>query len=409
MEPCGEILPHFHHLYKTYLRNDLVSASSEAEVEKVRDSDLPLEEAWPIFERAWRRTKYTGYGENARRALEKVFGEKDITLESLRRMQERLPDFTDPEVYYGFYRDAGIAARIAHIDWRLADLVSGAHRLLEGQRLAVGLAGLHAVTSRADVEAMARLAGRSVKSADDYLGVCRHLLEAQMRYDPVCFKDNSAYLRAIDFAAPERAAAARLFDRLMSEADYRVDVAGGETVLSDWLFDEFMNLAREFDLPVQVHTGHLAGNAGDIRGANAALLQPLIDRHGGVRFDLFHGNWPYGGELLFLVKNYPNVAMDLCWVHIIDPVYTVNLLEQAISSVPHGKIHGFGSDVGGGEPDFAWAHCETARDNTAAALARLIDAGYLTFDDAAQIAQDVLFNNPNEFFRLGLSMDKSAG
>jgi hypothetical protein len=32
----------------------------------------------------------------------------------------------------------------------------------------------------------------------------------------------------------------------------------------------------------------------------------LLDLHRDVRFDLFHANWPFDDELMFLVKNYAN-------------------------------------------------------------------------------------------------------
>ena len=123
--------------------------------------------------------------------------------------------------------------------------------------------------------------------------------------------------------------------------------------------------------------------------------------HQDVRFDLFHANWPYGDELMFLGKNYPNVEIDFCWANIIDPIYCQRLFQQALSAVPHGKVHGYGSDFGGCA-DRAWAHAEIARDNIAIALSELVDADYLGLDDAREVARAWLFGNANEFFGLGL-------
>ena len=162
-----------------------------------------------------------------------------------------------------------------------------------------------------------------------------------------------------------------------------------------------MRMARDMDLPVQIHTGHMAGLRNDIVKANAIGLTSLIELHPNTRFDLFHANWPYSGELLFMAKNYPNVAIDFCWTNIIDPIYCQNMFKQALSSVPHGKIHGYGSDYGG-SVDRAWAHASIARDNIAIALSDLVDIDYINLDDAKQIARMWLFDNPNEFFRLGL-------
>ena len=67
--------------------------------------------------------------------------------------------------------------------------------------------------------------------------------------------------------------------------------------------------------------------------------------------------------------------------------------------MPHSKVHGFGGDYGALE--FACGHLSVARDNIAAALAEMVDDGWMGLNDARQVAADWLFNNPNEFFNLG--------
>ena len=155
------------------------------------------------------------------------------------------------------------------------------------------------------------------------------------------------------------------------------------------------------DMLVQIHTGHMAGIRNDIAKTNAVGLTSVLELHRDVRFDLFHANWPYSGELLYLAKNYPNVTIDFCWANIIDPVYCQEMFKQALSSVPHGKIHGYGSDFLG-HPDRAWAHAGIARDNMAIALAEMVDMEYLGLDDAKEVARAWLFDNANAFFGLGL-------
>ncbi len=120
-----------------------------------------------------------------------------------------------------------------------------------------------------------------------------------------------------------------------------------------------------------------------------------------MQFDLFHAKWPYSGELLYLGKNYPNVALDFCWANIIDPVYCQNVFKQALSCVPHGKIHGYGADYAG-TVERAWAHAQIARDNIAIALSDMVEMEYLDLDEAKEVAYGWLFGNANEFFRLGL-------
>jgi hypothetical protein len=94
--------------------------------------------------------------------------------------------------------------------------------------------------------------------------------------------------------------------------------------------------------------------------------------------------------------------MDFCWANIIDPVYCQRLFQQALATVPHGKVHGYGSDYGG-NPDRAWAHAQIARDNIAIALSGLVEMEYLDLDEAREVAHAWLVGNADAFFRLGVA------
>jgi len=49
----------------------------------------------------------------------------------------------------------------------------------------------------------------------------------------------------------------------------------------------------------------MAGIRNDIAKTNAVHLTPVLELHRDVRFDLFHGNWPYMGEYLYLARTTP--------------------------------------------------------------------------------------------------------
>ena len=127
----------------------------------------------------------------------------------------------------------------------------------------------------------------------------------------------------------------------------------------------------------------------------------MLELHHQVQFDLIHGNWPYMGDILFLTKNYPNVVLNLSWLHIIDPLYAKEMLERAVVSVPHSKVHGFGGDYHD-LPEYSAAHLKIAREVIASSLADLVERGWLQEDEALNVAADWLFNNPNRFWKLGL-------
>jgi hypothetical protein len=153
---------------------------------------------------------------------------------------------------------------------------------------------------------------------------------------------------------------------------------------------------------VQVHTGHMAGIRNRVDKANAAHFAPVLELHTRVQFDLFHGNWPYMGDILFLGKNYPNVRLNLCWLPIIDPIYAQELIKRAVVTVPHNKLHGFGGDYWDA-PEYTVAHLTIGREVIAAALADLVETSWLEEQEAICLAADWLFNNPNSFYRLGLA------
>jgi hypothetical protein len=150
----------------------------------------------------------------------------------------------------------------------------------------------------------------------------------------------------------------------------------------------------------------MAGIRNDIAKTNAANFIPVMELHSDVRFDLFHGNWPYMDEFLFIGKNYPNAYLDLCWVQSIDPIYAVELMKRAVVTVPHKKLMAFGGDCGC--PEATIGHLIMARDNVACALSDMMDNGWINMREAMEIATDWFFNNPNEFFKLGFEPFKAV-
>ena len=390
-----------------YFRSDLVSASSDEDVLFLEDTGRSLEERWPVLEKAWKRTCYTGYAEVTKRTLAKFYGEEALTLDALRRMQGKLLDTSDPQVFDRILEEANIAARLediytGHEDHDAKAVLDGTFELPPRSRLTISLLGYHAIRSYEEVRALIAPLGRRVTSLDEYLEACREIFQGCKAFGAVACKDQSAYNRAIDYGNPTRAQAEEIFNWLVADPRRSASYPDGIKPLDDYLFHAFMRMARDMDLPVQIHTGHMAGVRNDIVKTNAIGLTSLLELHQDVRFDLFHANWPYSGEILFLAKNYPNVAIDFCWANIIDPYYCQEMFKQALTSVPHGKIHGYGSDFGGGAVERAWAHAQIARDNIAIALSDMVEMEYLDLDEAREIAYAWLFGNANEFFRLGL-------
>lgn len=387
-------------LSTSYVNSDLASAVGMPTVERIADEKLPVQERWPDFERAFRAARFTSYGNSVRRAMVKLFGSDEITLDRVPEWQKMIPDYSDEKVFESIIAESHVVARVTDNWPPIREIVDGTFRPLPNQYMAIPLPEFHGMKNRLDFGSAEAATRQTVTSLDEYLAMCFSVFTAWKDAGAVCFKDQSAYGRQIAYEMPPRADAERIFNRILADPRYSAEYDPYASPLSDYLMHAFIRMAREMELPVQVHTGHMAGHRNDVAKTNAAGLRSLLEVHRDVRFDLFHANWPYAGDLLFLAKNYANVSIDMCWAYAIDPIYCKDLLKRIVVTVPYTKVHGYGTDVGGSHPHMVWAYSEEARDIIAAALSELVAEEYISVDDSLEIASAWLYGNARRFFGL---------
>jgi uncharacterized protein len=396
-----------------YLVSDLWSAgATDAEIAQLQDGRIATADKWDLFSRLWRKCEHTAYARVTKRMLKESFGIERLSLAALERLGIALHART-AEDYLSVLSNCGVRAVIADMLFPppaeksvryygnpvLRDFLKGGINLPPDWRPVLNLPYFHELRFRDFIDSVESMSKVCITSLNNYEEAMHAIIAKARECGVVALKDQSAYRRPIDYTSPTCHEAELLFNRLLS--DPRNQLAWPDArPLDDYLFQRFMEFAREFDLPVQVHTGHMAGMRNRVDKAEAGLFAPVLERHRQVRFDLFHGNWPNMGGLLFLAKNYPNAAINLCWVTMIDPLYSIDLLKRAVMSVPHSKIHLFGGDFFH-VPELAAAHLGLAREVAATALADLVEHGWLAEEDALVLAKDWLFNNPNGFYRLG--------
>ncbi len=388
-----------------YAQGDLRTVASERDVAFIRDPSRPLDERCRRFVELWPLMEQTGYARVTKRLLRDLYGESDVTEAALERIGRVLPDLRDEATYRGIVTDSGVRCRIVNnwIDMSerldIARFLDGLGLLDGVDRFVIPLPEYHAVRCLGDVERLGGQLGRSETTLDGYLDACAGIFRHMKDRGAVAIKDQSAYSRSLGYDSTTRKVAERLFARISDDPRERLGWPEAKP-LDDFLFHSFMRVARDLDLPVQLHTGLVMGGTDAISEADAVRLTNVLELHRDVRFDLFHGNWPFEGMWLYLAKNYPNVALNFCWAHMVDPRYAEKTLLRAIVTVPHAKLHGFGSDYAD-VVEYAAAHLEIARDNIAAALAAHVGSGWLGHGEATQVAADMLHNSPNRFYRLG--------
>jgi predicted TIM-barrel fold metal-dependent hydrolase len=147
---------------------------------------------------------------------------------------------------------------------------------------------------------------------------------------------------------------------------------------------------------VQIHTGFHEGNENLLSNTNPLNLTNLFTEYRNVKFDLFHGGYPFIGESSALAKTFPNVYLDLAWLHLISPYVARGALSEWIDTVPSNKILGFGGDYVFVEGSYG--HSIIARENVSKVLIQKVENGELKLEYAKSLAKKILRENAINLF-----------
>ena len=221
------------------------------------------------------------------------------------------------------------------------------------------------------------------------------------------FKVGIAYQRDLVITDATRHDAERAFIRIRNRKTFHDGIqqnsgavnAREARPLADYLFHRLMQRASDEDMPVQIHTGFLAGCWGSLAGTKALHLIPVFERYRHVRFDIFHASWPWTSELGAIAKNYPNVYPDMCWVWSMNPTESERTLAEWLDGIPFNKIFAYGADTG-----LPWCNVGysfQARLGIARVLEQKIQAGYFSGSTAEEVASAIMLRNGEEFYGLG--------
>ena len=209
-------------------------------------------------------------------------------------------------------------------------------------------------------------------------------------------KTGLAYSRILHYENVERKIAEEVFNKLMNE-NVDFDFANVKP-LQDFMMHRVIQNAKTKNLPVIIHTGLQTGSGNIIENSKPTHLVNLFQLYPEVRFVLYHGSYPYGGELAAIAKNFRNVYIDLCWLYIISPSYAERYLHEWLETVPVSKIMGFGGDFRNIENTYG--HLYFAKQIISKVLIDKVANGYFSESEAKKIANMILYENARNFYNL---------
>jgi len=379
----------FFHFFSHYASCDLVSAGFPAgRLEFLRDPGEDLAARWELFELFWRRIEHGAYARVIRLALAELYDTHEVTFESVRALTEKLRAENAPGIYRRVLREK------ANIDIALLD----AGRQDDDLDLFATVCRFEefvALSNRDWVKWVEAHHDGAVHSLADMVSLMGKAFELAVDKGLVAVKFGHAYCRSLKCGRPDASAAERALNAVLSVD--KPDPSSSEIrAYEDYMIHEIIRRATDFDLPIQFHTGLQEGNGNVITNSNPTHLTGLFLEYDRAKFVIFHGGYPYVSEAAVLAKTFPNVVVDMCWLHGICPSVARRALDEWLETVPANKIFGFGGDYIFVEGTYGASRL--ARRNVAAVLSGKVADGEMNEDEAIRTADMILHRNAYDFY-----------
>jgi predicted TIM-barrel fold metal-dependent hydrolase len=257
--------------------------------------------------------------------------------------------------------------------------------------------GYLGIDSKAEIEKIAKRQNIPITSLIDLEKSLESEFQKALEDGFVTVKVGIAYSRILYFEDVEKSKAEKVFNTIYSNQNKEFSFDEVKP-LSDYMMHSIIKLAKKYNKPIQIHTGLQAGDGNFIENSNPTHLANLFLEYRDVNFILFHGAYPFGGELASLAKNFRNVYIDMCWLYIISPSYSERYLHEWLETVPANKIMGFGGDYHNVEN--VYGHLLFAKEIIGNVLVEKVKNRYLAEDEALKIASMLLHDNALHFFQL---------
>jgi hypothetical protein len=234
---------------------------------------------------------------------------------------------------------------------------------------------------------------KKIHSMDNYLDLLDQVFQIAMEAGAVGIKSGLAYQRKISFKQIHRSNAERVLLKGLDKADSQE-----KTIFQDFMMHAVCERCAQNDLPIQIHTGIQAGNWNNIVNAKPTHLTNLFQLYPDVKFDIFHGGYPYVREAGLLAKYFPNVYVDGCWLPHISPTAYRQALDEWLEIVPANKIFAWGGD--NILIDHSYASLMLTKDLVTDVLENKVSSGYFNKKTAIITAEKIMGQNASKVYNI---------
>lgn len=399
-EEYGDYRFGFYHLIAaSYLAADISSAGTNGYDWKLLDS-LSLDELWDVYGKALDYTRSTTYYSQFVNGFRKLYDFRDLyfTRDNIAKLSAAIANnYKDYKLWFNeAFNMAGYELMFLDQYWKPFNTrIDNKHFALvfhinplisESSRKPGKDAVLKSIYKEADS------AGFKINNLEDYLGFCDHLFKRNIENKAVCIKNSQAYSRTLYYEDVPYDEAKVLFEKPSS------DLTPAEAKkIEDFMFHWIIQQAVKYDLPIQIHTGYLAGNGNVLDNGQPIKLNNLFLKYPEAKFDLFHGGFPWTDEFAALGKMFPNVYLNIVWLPQISREKAVSTLEVMLDCVPYNKFL-WGGDCGLIEE--STGSLEFGKDVVSEVLAKRVATGLMTEEAAFGIVERIFRKNAIEVFKL---------
>lgn len=224
----------------------------------------------------------------------------------------------------------------------------------------------------------------------------------------VGFKSVICYRTGLEIPGDSDAEKARLaFKEAFGTRGFsKINHPGLNEYLVHILAKEIEESDQTFKKPIQFHTG-LGDNDLTLKKSSPAHLQDFIRKYPTVPIVLLHSGYPFTRETGYLAAMYANVYADIGEVFpFLSRDGQEGVVRQILELCPGSKI--LWSTDGHWFPETYLLAVEQMREVVHTVLSDYVRKDDLSPAQAIQLVQDVLFNNPNKLYNLGLSIEKTT-